>query len=365
MSDSGCPYSVLPDSAFWRKAVVEQAPGDVDPVIAAPFKIARADRVATAGSCFSQHLARRIQASKFTYYVTEPGYPRMGAGLAAKYNYGTFSARYGNIYTARQLRQVFARAYGEFAPAEPLWQDGACWRDPFRPMIQPDGFETRQEAELDQAQHLRAVRRMMETLDVFIFTLGLTEAWVCKADGAVLPVCPGCGAGTADPTKYEFRNFEVEEVIADLSAALEHLRRVNPSCRIILTVSPVPMVATYSGNHVLPASTYVKSVLRVAADRVARRLENCTYFPGYEIVLSPSTRGAYFDANLRNITEAGLDHVMNTFFRHFAAEPLDVAHANYGSTQDAPARHIIQSAVNVLDVICDEYASLNAANESR
>ena len=28
-------------------------------------------------------------------------------------------------------------------------------------------------------------------LDVFVFTLGLTEAWVAKADGAVFPLAPG------------------------------------------------------------------------------------------------------------------------------------------------------------------------------
>lgn len=363
MSDSGCPYSLLPDSAFWRKAVAGPAPGDLDPVTAAPFKIARADRVATAGSCFAQHLARRLQQSGFTYHVTEPGYPRMGAALATKYNYGTFSARFGNVYTTRQLRQLFARATGEFIPQEPLWQDGAHWRDPFRPLIQPEGFETKQEAELDQAQHLGAVRRMMETLDVFIFTLGLTEAWVCKADGAVLPVCPGCGAGTFDPTKYEFRNFEIDEVTTDLISALEHLRRVNPRCRIVLTVSPVPLVATYSGNHVLPATVYSKSLLRVAADRASRALENCAYFPSYEIITAPSSRGEYFADDLRDVTEAGVDHVMRVFFRHFAAEPPVEIAATIPKTSEQASRSVTPRVRNVLDVVCEEYASLNAARE--
>ncbi len=358
MSDSGCPYSVLPDHAFWRKAVAGPAPGEVDPVIAAPFKIARADRVATAGSCFAQHLARRLRASGFTYHVTESGYPRMGEALAEKYNYGTFSARFGNIYTTRQLRQLFARAADEFAPREALWHDGTRWRDPFRPLIQPDGFETQQEAELDRAQHLRAVRHMMETLDVFIFTLGLTEAWICTADGAVLPVCPGCGAGTFDAARYEFRNFTVDEVTADLTAALEHLRRVNPSCRIILTVSPVPLVATYSGNHVLPATTYSKSVLRVAAEQATQQLDHCVYFPSYEVITAPFSRGEYFADDLRNVTEAGVDHVMKVFFRHFAAEPVIQA-----ATQSPTDPRVSRRARNVLDVVCEEYESLASPEE--
>lgn len=357
-SHVGCPYSTLPDHAYWRKAVAEVAPEIIAPIVAAPFKIARTDQVATAGSCFAQHLAKRLQAGGFSYFVAESGYPRMAEDLAVKYNYGVFSARFGNIYTARQLRQLFARALGEFVPAEPLWQDGAHWRDPFRPMTQPHGFESRQEAELDRAQHLDAVRGMMESLDVFIFTLGLTESWVCRADGAVLPMCPGCGAGTFDPEKYEFRNFEVEEVIDDLRAALEQLRRANPSCRVIFTVSPVPLVATYSGNHVLSATTYSKSVLRVAADRMAREFGNCSYFPSYEIITGAFNGGTYFADDLRNVTEAGVDHVMNMFFRHFAAEP-----PNQAAAPSVPTQRLTRRGRNVLEVVCDEYASLNAAEQ--
>jgi hypothetical protein len=355
----GCPYTGLPDHAFWSRSVAGHAVADVDPLTGAPFKIMRSDRIASAGSCFAQHISRRLTAAGYNYLVTEAGYPRMGARLGAKYNYGTFSARYGNIYTARQLSQLFDRAYGTFVPSEPFWHNGDLWIDPFRPMIQPGGFETLQEAELDRAQHLKAVRTLMESLDVFIFTFGLTESWVCKGDGAVLPVCPGCGAGTFDPAAYAFKNFEMQEVEADFAAFAGKLRKVNPKARILLTVSPVPLVATYSGNHVLPATTYSKSVLRVAADRIVRTLENCAYFPSYEIITGAFSRGAYFQNDLRSVEEAGVDHVMASFFRNFAAEPpLDLR-----DTPSAPRQKPAQR--NLLDAVCEEYASLNGAVNGR
>ena len=40
---------------------------------------------------------------------------------------------------------------------------------------------------------------------------------------------------------------------------------MNPKARLVLTVSPVPLAATASGSHVLPATIYSKSVLRAAA----------------------------------------------------------------------------------------------------
>jgi hypothetical protein len=39
--------------------------------------------------------------------------------------------------------------------------------------------------------------------------------------------------------------------------------------RIVLTVSPVPLVATVTGSHVVPATIYSKSVLRIAAQEIA------------------------------------------------------------------------------------------------
>src|SRR5262245_61980744 len=56
--------------------------------------------------------------------------------------------------------------------------------------------------------------------DVFVFTLGLTEGWVSRADGAAFPLCPGVAGGTFDPAKHVFLNLRVNEVIDDLQEAI-------------------------------------------------------------------------------------------------------------------------------------------------
>ena len=172
-----------------------------------------------AGSCFAQHVSRRLREAGFNFLVTEPPHPILPAeGGGARSTTGRYSARYGNIYTARQLLQLIRRVYGRFQPQEDAWQgaDGA-WFDPFRPQIQPGGFATPEEYRLDRAQHFAAVRRAFEEMDALIFTLGLTESWEDASDGAAFPVCPGTAAGTFDAAKYVFRNYTVEEVSTDLT----------------------------------------------------------------------------------------------------------------------------------------------------
>ncbi|MFZ5483247.1 MAG: GSCFA domain-containing protein [Pseudomonadota bacterium] len=350
------PYRSQPDYVYWGRAVAKVAPALVDPVVSAPFSINTSDKVATAGSCFAQHIARYLRNNGFNYYIEESCHPLFGDEAAAKYNYGTFSARYGNVYTARQLLQLFDRAFGEFDPVEKAWQlDDGSWVDPLRPQIQPGGFRTRRELDLDRAQHLRHVKVMFQELDVFVFTFGLTECWVSRDDGTAYPVCPGVSGGTFDPDRYRFINFGVEEVNRDFVRFMDKLRNVNPKARVILTVSPVPLVATAEDRHVLVSTAYSKSVLRVVAEQISRKYADVAYFPSYEIITSSFTRGRYFANDLRSVTEEGVEHVMRLYLRHYCgrdlAAPVVAGHADEHTQDD-----LVAEMQRLVEVNCDEIA---------
>lgn len=350
------PYKSLPDKAFWRRSVAGTKRRLVDPVGVFDLRIHSETKVATAGSCFAQHIARYLKKSGYCYYVTETGHPILPAATRQQHNYGLFSARYGNIYTARQLWQLFERAYGRFTPAEDIWKAGDdVFLDAFRPTTQPGGFISREELIAERDQHLAAVRRMFETLDVFVFTLGLTECWRSRVDGAVFPICPGVEGGTFDPARYEFYNQSVEDVIGDLTFFRNGLAEVNPSAEIIFTVSPVPLVATAeSGAHVLSATTYSKSVLRVAAEVTRQRFENVHYFPSYEIITGAFTRGAYYAPDLRNVVEDGVAHVMRLFMAHATGSAQQPAAAPTPVRAEEDGH--LAAAQRMVEVECDEVA---------
>ena len=349
--DSAHPYKELPGHCFWQKVMGSVPPFAVDPVVRVPFKISRSALVATGGSCFAQHIGRALQGNNCSYYVVESAPDSLPASKHREWNYGTFSARYGNLYTTRQLLQLFDRAYQIYKPQLTFWQTHTgTFVDPFRPRIQPPGYSSVEELAVDRERHLTAVRQMFETLDVFVFTLGLTESWEHLPDGAVLPLAPGVAGGVWQQGLYNFRNYSVQEVEQDLLAFIDRLRDVNRDSRIILTVSPVPLAATYVDQHVLVSTCFSKSVLRVAANTCAMTRDNVSYFPAYEIITGPHAGGAYFEDDLRSVNEKGVNHVMRTFFRHFLA-----------NTEEAPSRgedETVPYAAAELeflkDVICDE-----------
>lgn len=354
MSDH--PYKALPEKAFWRRAVAARAQRDVDPVGQFELKLTPDTKVATAGSCFAQHIARHLKKSGYNYFVAEPGHPILPSAVRARQNYGLFSARYGNIYTARQLLQLVDRAYGRFEPQEEPWIKAARnYVDPFRPTVQPGGFISVDELEADRRQHLAAVRRMFEELDVFVFTLGLTECWRSRKDGAVFPICPGVEGGAFDPDRYEFYNQTVEDVVSDLAKVRDRLAEVNAKAQIVLTVSPVPLVATAEpGAHVLSSTTYSKSVLRVAAETLRRDSANVQYFPSYEIITGAFNRGSYYAADLRNVVEPGVAHVMRLFMAHATGKPVKPA-VRKTARESASDKHR-RAAQKLVEVECDEIA---------
>ena len=358
------PYRSLPDKAFWRRSVAGVAPGAVDPVGEFRLRINAKTRVATAGSCFAQHIARKLQQTGLNYYVSEMGHPILTEAVREKNGYRLFSARYGNIYTARQLIQLIQRAYGKFEPVETVWQhpDGS-YRDPFRPTVQPGGFISETELKKDRIQHLAAVREMFETLDVFVFTLGLTECWRHKSDGAVFPLCPGVEGGAFDSNVHEFYNQTSDDVIADMTAFLEALKSLNAKAQVILTVSPVPLIATAEpGAHVLQATCYSKAVLRVAAEMLTKRFGQVHYFPSYEIITGAFNRGRYYGDDLRNVTEPGVEHAMRVFLSHAAGITSAETACEPVQTDQSSDDDLLSEAQTIVDVECDELFLEKAAN---
>ena len=341
------PYKTQPRRAFWSRAVSQRwEAASLAP--AAPL-LRPGDRVATLGSCFAANLIPYLRQAGFDYVQEEQRHAAFSDLPEDNFSYSRFSAAYGNIYTTRQFRQLLERALGRFSPQENCWRIGNEFVDPFRPGLRYRA-RTRREFDLLSENHLAAVARVFRKADVVIFTLGLTEAWVSKVDGAVFPACPGTVAGEFDADRHGFHNFTVAEIVEDLEAILGLMGKFREDTRLILTVSPVPLVATATQDHVLEASIYSKSVLRAACGEICAAHENVAYFPSYEIITGPQARGAFFEPDLRSVSAAGVEEVMRVFLAHRApATPMRSA--------AAPAVDVGAISRRAMKIDCEEAAT--------
>lgn len=306
------PYLNLDARAYWRTGMAEAnyPPGDI---FRPKWPLKKTDRIVTAGSCFAQHVGRSLRRNGFGVLDAEPRPANVPAESETAHGYGMYSARYGNIYTTRQLRQLLDEAWDGAPEFDAVWERGGRFHDALRPNVDPEGLADPAAVATARAAHLAKVREVFSQADVFIFTLGLTEAWVHKPTGQVYPTAPGTIAGSYDEAIHGFVNFRLAEVRADLVAALQRLKRLNPDLRVLLTVSPVPLTATASGQHVLAATGYSKSVLRACAGEMQADFPEVDYFPSYEIVTSSKAGASFFEPNLRSVTDAAVSRVMSVF----------------------------------------------------
>jgi hypothetical protein len=94
----------------------------------------------------------------------------------------------------------------------------------------------------------------------------------------------------------------------------------------------------------------------VVAEAIAKE-PYTAYFPSYEVITSPASRGAYYADDLRTVTEAGVEHVMRLFFRHLAEGVEEHAHEPGGEpSEDTAEPSMLERAKLAVDVICEENA---------
>lgn len=339
------PYAGLPGRAFWRTGVAERDDIVQSDLYIPKFRVSRSHRIATAGSCFAQHVGRTLRRAGFNVLDAEPGPAVQPAALNA-YGYGLYSARYGNIYTARQLLQLLQEAFKGLEPSYPVWEKDGRFYDAFRPSVEPDGLPCEADVHRHRAQHLEAVRALFSDLDVFVFTFGLTETWAAKSDGTVYPTAPGTIAGRFDPGRFEFVNMRYNDVLSDFRAVRKLLRGLNPGVRFLVTVSPVPLTATASGQHVEAASTYSKSVLRAVCGALQEDHPDVDYVPSYEVIMTQTAHGRSFAANYRTVRAEGVEQAMGMFLH---------AHGVAGATSAvAPPPDASEDSAEADELICEE-----------
>jgi hypothetical protein len=310
-----CPYNDLPERAFFRNDILRQ--GNLDVAPEANFQLTPDSRVVSAGSCFAARIATFIQSSGVNYLKSDD---RLASRLPEiqEETDSLFSLRYGNIYTARHLLQLLQRSVGLLTVTPPTTLDKkGRHRNLFRPSVL--SYASLDVLQADDAAHLANVKELLGQADLFMFTLGLSEQWIDRVSGLSLPSTPGCGYGDFDKDQHYFHNSSLDEVRDELLQVFALLEKINPRLKILLTLSPVPLVATYEQTSAVEATFYSKSLLRQAIDSAIKTWakNNITYFPSYEIVTNPHVISENFESDMREISEAGVKRVMKHFGRRY------------------------------------------------
>lgn len=142
---------------------------------------------------------------------------------------------------------------------------------------------------------------------VVIVTLGLIEAWWDEAEQLYLNDTVPRFIVERHPGRFFFETLSIDKTVDAVVRLVAALHALNPTQKMLLTVSPVPFQRSFSGSDAIVANSYSKAALRVAAEVAARSFSHVDYFPSYETV-TLSDRTMSWEDDLVHVKPAMIDH---------------------------------------------------------
>lgn len=274
--------------------VVEHQPG---------FTLDMTSRFFCMGSCFARNIEEHLivrGANVLSRKIVSPAedWPWRVNGFM-------------NKFTTQSMLQELR--WLEAPPADPtdyLVETAKGWRDL---QLAPELVATTLERALERRRYLaEEYFPRLRQADIVLMTLGLNEVWLDRKLDVRLNAPPSLWNVRREPERYVLEVTDVNDNVAALEEIRDRLKALNPEMKIVVTVSPVPMGATFSGRDVAVANTLSKSTLRAAAELFQAAHDDVDYFPSYEIV-TLSSRDYAYAADCLHVADRIVSHVMARF----------------------------------------------------
>ena len=164
---------------------------------------------------------------------------------------------------------------------------------------------------------------MFEQIDGLVLTVGLAEVWYDTQTGGVF--WRGVPKSLYDPERHKCRISTVAENADNIRRIVELVHSVRPGVPIIITLSPVPLRATFEPISCFAADCVSKSTLRVAINEVMEsHLQNVSYWPSFEIVrwlgahMGSATYGD--DGKPRHVNRSAVKMILDSFIKHYYSD---------------------------------------------
>jgi hypothetical protein len=282
------------------------------PHVVPKFKLRRDDKFYAIGSCFARGLENVLAAQNVVVESAAPEFAKLQPANGEASGLG-FTNKYNTYSILNELRWALDPD-AEF-PRESIVQlTKTTWYDPHtNPTLE---FVDLQET-LERRLLIQTVTKRITNCRAVIVTLGLAEVWRDVKADVFVNRTPIPSLFKTDPDRYEFRLSSFVENFANLEMIHGLLSRYgHPDTHIIVTVSPVPLMNTFSTMDIVVANAWAKSLLRAVAQEWAAVHPNVDYFPSYEIVQN-SDRGAVWEEDLRHVRGEITQHIMQLFLEQY------------------------------------------------
>jgi hypothetical protein len=282
------------------------------PQVEPKFKLHRDDKFYAMGSCFARGLENSLAAHKIAVESAAPEFAKLQPADRER-SALDFTNKYNTYSILNELRWALDPA-AEFTRESIVQLTDTTWYDPHTtPTLNFVGLEET----LQRRALIQTVTKRIKDCRAVILTLGLAEVWRDIQADVFVNCTPIPSLFKTQPGRYELHLTDFADNLNNLEAIYALLsRHGHPDFHIVVTVSPVPLMNTFSTMDIVVANTWAKSLLRAVAQEWASAHPNVDYFPSYEIVQN-SDRAAVWENDLRHVKGAGALHIMELFLQNY------------------------------------------------
>lgn len=320
------------------------------------FRIEPDDTIFAIGSCFARNVEKSLEAAGKRVLSREFELGSIGESLGDAAN---FFNKYSIHSVTNEIRWALER---ETFPGEDLIYALGKGRycDSQLGMAKLD-FPMEDILEF-RHRYLDAMAQVA-TADVVIVTLGYVETWYDNELDLYLNVSPPAPLVKAQPERFDFRVLSYQQILDGLEElyALLQKHRTKP-LKMLVTVSPVPLLATFRDMDVLVANAYSKSVQRAALDEFLLDKSGVDYFPSYEFVTLSNPTVAWSRGDYRHVSPDIVNRIMSNVLTRYVDghETTDTSTSAQELTPEA-----LISSVRMMHKLEDSDAILELVEKNR
>ena len=154
------------------------------------------------------------------------------------------------------------------------------------------------------------VRIFLKNTKRLFLTFGSATVYTLKTTGETVANCH-----KAPPQYFNKKRLSTTEIVAAFSPILEKISTQIPDLQTIITVSPVRHL-----RDGLVENNLSKATLLLAAEELAQKYSNVSYFPAYELVIDDLRDYRFFERDMMHPTAQAVDYVWQFFSDTYFSE---------------------------------------------
>lgn len=247
---------------------------------AAMQSIYHSDGILFIGSCFSEHIGKRMADLKFQIHSNP------------------FGIVFNPHSILSSLTRIISKCY--FNESEVFEKEGMWYTlDGHSSIV----AKSREELLMQLNSIIDTWNQKLSTTKFLAITFGSAYAYRYKSNKKIVANCHKLPAGL-----FEKELLEAKDITSNYHKLLKQLRELNPQLSIIFTISPVKHLKDGVVENSLSKAILIQSV-----HQIVNTNSNCNYFPAYELVNDDLRDYRFYEADMAHPNKLAIDYVWGNF----------------------------------------------------